>query len=191
MAHAPLTLRRWTRAEYDRLVDLGAFDNDAIELIAGHLIVAEPQGAYHATGIGAVDDALRAALPPGFIVRAQLPVALGEDSEPEPDVAVVPGTRADYRRAHPGRPILVIEVSETSLEFDRCDKASLYARGGVPDYWIVNLVDRVVEVHRDPVGDSSAPYGWSYRSVAAFAPPAVVEVLALPATRISVSTLLP
>lgn len=82
-------------------------------------------------------------------------------------------------------------MSEASLEFDRSDKASLYARGGVPDDWIVNLVDRVVEVHRDPARDPSAPHGWSYRSVAALAPPAVVEVLALPATRIAVSALLP
>ncbi len=92
---APLTLRRWTRAEYDRLVDLGVLHGEPVELIGGQLVVAEPQGSYHATAIGAVDDALRAALPPGWVVRAQMPVALDDESEPEPDLAVVPGERAD------------------------------------------------------------------------------------------------
>ena len=191
MTQAPLTRRRWSRAEYDRLVELGAFSGEPLELIDGHLMVAEPQGAYHATSIGVVDDALRAALPPGWLVRAQLPIALDEDSEPEPDVAVVPGRRADYRHAHPSRPVLVVEVAETSLEFDRSEKASLYARGGVPDYWIVNLVDRVVEVHRDAGVDLAAPHGWSYRSVAALAPSALVELRAIPGTRIAVAALLP
>jgi len=80
MKQEPLTLRRWERVEYERLVDLGAFEGDAVELVGGHLIVAEPQGPYHASSLSAVDYALRAALPPGWIVRVQLPMSLGDDS---------------------------------------------------------------------------------------------------------------
>ena len=191
MRQAPLTLRRWTRAEYDRLVDLGVLHGEPVELIGGQLVVAEPQGSYHATAIGAVDDALRAALPPGWVVRARMPVALDDESEPEPDLAVVPGERADYRADHPARPALVVEVAESSLAFDREDKGSLYARGGVGDYWIVNLVERVVEVYRDPGPDPTAPYGWRYRAVERLGPAAVVSPLALPSMRLAVSDLLP
>ena len=191
MRQAPLTLRRWTRAEYDRLVDLGVLHGEPVELIGGQLVVAEPQGSYHATAIGAVDDALRAALPPGWVVRAQMPVALDDESEPEPDVAVVPCERADYRADHPARPALVVEVAESSLAFDRQDKGSLYARGGVHDYWIVNLVERVLEVYRDPGPDPTAPYGWRYRAVERLGPAAVVSPLALPSVRLAVSDLLP
>src|SRR5215470_1780304 len=124
MASAPLTLRRWTRVEYERLVDLGAFEGDPVELIGGQLYVAEPQNSPHATAAGAADDTLRAALPEGFIVRAQMPIALGDDSAPEPDLVVVPGRRADYRIAHPTSAALVIEVADSSLEFDRNEKGS-------------------------------------------------------------------
>ena len=191
MRQAPLTVRRWTRAEYDRLVDLGVLRGDPVELIGGQLVVAEPQGSYHATAIGAADDALRAALPPGWVVRAQMPVALDDESEPEPDLAVVPGARADYRAGHPARPVLVIEVADSSLAFDRADKGSLYARGGVGDYWIVNLVDRVLEVYRAPGPDPGAPYGWRYRTVAELEPGATIAPLALPAARLAVADLLP
>jgi Uma2 family endonuclease len=190
MTQMPLTARRWTRAEYERLVELGVFDGEPLELIAGQLIVAEPQGAYHASAIGAVADAVRAALPAGLVVRVQLPVALDDESEPEPDVAVVPGTHADYRDAHPRRPVLLVEVADSSLRFDRREKDSLYARGGVQDYWIVNLVDRVVEVHRNPLRDVSGVFGWRYQSVERVASGGMVALLALPGVRVAVSDLL-
>ena len=191
MKQAPLTLRRWTRAEYDRIVDLGMLDRERVELIGGHLIVAEPHGSYHASTLGAAGDALRAALPPGWLLRVQLPVALDDESEPEPDLAVVPGEWAEYRAAHPSRPALVVEVAESSLIFDRGEKGSLYARGGIRDYWIVNLVDRVLELYREPEPDSTAPYGWRYRAVQQLARDAVVSPLALPSVRVAVAALLP
>src|SRR5437867_13340009 len=106
MTQAPLTLWRWNRTEYERLVDLGLFQGDPVELIGGQLVVAEPQGSYHATAVGIVDDALRAVLPPGWIVRAQMPIALDDESAPEPDLAIVRGARDDYRNAHPTLPAL-------------------------------------------------------------------------------------
>lgn len=187
----PLTLRRWKRVEYDRLVDLGTFDNDPIELIGGHLVVAEPKGSYHTSAVGAAEYAVRAALPAGWIVRTQAPVALDDESEPEPDLAVVPGRPGDYRDAHPTQPALAIEVADSSLAFDRIRKGSLYARAGVPDYWILNLVERVLEVYRDPVPDPSAPHGWRYRWITTLAPSDVVTPLAVPSRPIAVSDLLP
>jgi Uma2 family endonuclease len=187
----PLTVKRWRRVEYDRLVDLGAFEGAPIELIGGELVVAEPQGAYHAGVITKVDYVLRAFVPPGFIVRLQAPVSLDDESEPEPDLVVVPGRPGDYLESHPAIPALAVEVAESSLSFDRRRKGGLYARAGVQDYWIVNLVDRVLEVYRDPEPDASADFGWGYRSVVRMTPPAEVVPLAFPAARIPVADLLP
>lgn len=191
MVRVPLTIRRWTRAEYDRLVDLGVFEGEPLELIDGQLVVAEPQGAYHAAAVGATADALRAALPPGWTVRVQAPVSLDAESEPEPDLAVVSGRPADYRTGHPRQPVLVVEVAHTSLEFDRRHKSSLYARAGLRDFWIVNLVERVLELHRDPAPDPAAPYGWAYRNVRTLASPATIAPLAFPSSPLSVGDLLP
>ena len=191
MTQAPLTLRRWKRVEYERLVGLGVFEGEPLELIGGQLVVAEPQDPYHASAISAADYALRAILPSGWIVRIQAPVSLDDESEPEPDLVVVPGRPADYREAHPTRPVLAVEVAESSLDFDRGHKGSLYAQAGIRDYWIVNLVDRVLEVYRDPGPDPSAPYGWRYRSVTTLTPPAVVAPLAFASGRIAVADLLP
>ena len=191
MAEAPLTLRRWTRAEYDRLIDLGVFEGDNIELIGGQLIVAEPKGAYHSSAVGTVHDALRAVLPPGWSVRIQDAVSLDDESEPEPDLVVVPGRPADYRHAHPATAPLVIEVSDSRLAFDRVHKGSLFARAGIQDYWIVNLIDRVLEVHREPVADAAAVYGWHYVSVTRLTPGEHVALLALPEARIAVADLFP
>src|SRR5436190_18161162 len=192
MKQAPLTVRRWKRVEVARLVDLVAFeDGDPVELIGGQLIVAEPKGSEHATGVDMADDALRAALPAGWLVRIQNPLALDDESAPEPDLAVVRGSRANYRHAHPARPALIIEVAESSLRFDRIDKGSLYARAGIVDYWIVNLVERDLEVYRDPGADVTAPYGWRYMSVERFTPPSSVAPIGVPATPIPVAALLP
>lgn len=191
MKQAPLTLKRWRRVEYERLVDLGAFEHDPVELIGSQLIVAEPKGSEHATAVDMAYDTLRSAIPAGWIVRGQNPLALDDESAPEPDIAVVRGSRADYRHAHPARPALIIEVAESSLGFDRVAKGSLYARAGIVDYWIVNLIDRVVEVYRNPDADVTAPYGWRYMSVERFAVPVSVAPLSVPAAPIPVAALLP
>jgi Uma2 family endonuclease len=191
MTQAPLTLRRWTRTEYDRLIGLGIFEREPVELIGGQLVVAEPQYPYHASSLSAVEYAVRASLPAGWLVRTQLPVSLDDESEPEPDVAVVPGRPADYRDAHPALPVLAIEVAESSLAFDRAQKGSLYARAGIQDYWIVNLVDRALEVYRNAAADPSAAYGWRYRSMTSLGPTDVAVPLAFSGSRIAVADLLP
>ena len=183
---------RWTRVEYDRLIDAGVFQpGEPIELLGGRLVVAEPQGDAHFTAIRLVEDALRATFGSGWEVRAQGPIALDAESEPEPDVAVVGGTARDYRAGHPTHAVLVVEVAESSLRRDREDKGSLYARAGITDYWIVNLVNRVLEVYREPGQNSSAPFGWLYHSVTAIGPDGSVAPLAAHGRPIPVADLLP
>ena len=176
--------RRWRRAEYDRLVDLGMFDGERLELLAGALLVSEPQGSSHAAIVDHVGRALAAAFGPGWYPRLHAPLALDEDSEPEPDVAMVPGQPRHYLHAHPSTAALIVEVADSSLRLDRRLKAGLYARAGIADYWIVNLVDGVLEVHR-------APEAGAYRAVVRLRPPATISPLAAPSAVLAVSDLLP
>ena len=184
--------RRWTRKEYDRLIEIGFFDEDEpVELVGGQLIVAEPKGTGHSVALQLAAEALRRAFGAGWTVRVQDPIAPDDESEPEPDLAVVPGSPREYLATHPSRPALVLEVSDSSLAFDRRDKGSLYARAQILDYWIVNLVDRVLEVCRDPVLSADALYRWSYARVLRLGPEATISPLAAPAASISVTDLLP
>jgi len=185
-------VRSWTRSEYERLIEVGVFrPGEPIELLGGQMIVAEPQGSAHHTALGLVEDALRVAFGPGWLVRSQGPIALDDESEPEPDVAVAPGNRRDYSRAHPSRPVLVVEVAESSLALDRDYKGSLYARAQLQDYWILNLLSRVLEVYREPAVDPSAPFGWRYASKHVLDAGAAFAPLAAPDAPVRVSDLLP
>jgi Uma2 family endonuclease len=192
MGRMDVKTRPWRRVEYERLIETGFFPpGDPVELVGGQLIVAEPQGSGHFAAIRAVEEALRTAFGSGWEVRRQGPLALDEESEPEPDVAVVPGSFRDYVVEHPSRPVLVVEVSESSLALDREHKGSLYARAGLADYWIVNLVDDIIEVYREPAPDPAASFGWRYRSVEVFGREDFLSPLALPRAHIRVLTLLP
>ena len=184
--------RRWTSAEYNRMIDKGVFRPDErLELLAGQLVVREPQGDPHAFAIELANEALRAAFGPEWRVRVLLPIALDEESEPEPDVSVAPGPLRDSSEAKPSRLVLVAEIAESSLALDREFKGSLYARARVPDYWIVNLKGRVLEVYREPGPDVAALYGWAYRSAQSLRAGEYVSPLAAPAARVSVADLLP
>ena len=184
-------IRRFTRVEYQQLIETIFQPGERLELIDGLLVLREPQYSPHAVGTQLVLRALDRAFGAGWNVRSQLPIALDDMSEPEPDAAVVPGDPRDYRDAHPERPVLIVEVSQSRLAFDRRQKASLYARAGIADYWVVNLVDRVLEVYREPVAAPAAPYGFRYRSVTRLRPPATVTPLAAPSAAICVADLLP
>jgi Uma2 family endonuclease len=153
MATATIDTRRFTREEYERLVEQGFFHpEEKLELVDGFIYEMTPQTSYHATGVRAVSHALEPVFGKEFDVRPQLPFASGDDSEPEPDIAVVPGNWQDYSHEHPSRAVLIVEVAESSLYHDRKRKAGLYARAGIPEYWIENLVDWCLEVYRDPRG---------------------------------------
>jgi Uma2 family endonuclease len=180
---------RLTRLEYEALVERGVLgEDDPVELLGGHLVFREPQGSRHAAACLRIRIALDRAFGRGYHVRPQVPIALANDSEPEPDIAVVRGRIEDYLDAHPTSPALVVEVADSSLAWDRDRKGSLYARAGVADYWIVNLVGGVLEVYRDP-GRATAER-WRYSTVRALKPRAVVSPLAAPRARIRVADLL-
>jgi Uma2 family endonuclease len=183
--------RRWRRVEYERLVDLGVFTDERLELLEGVLVVREPQGSTHAAIVTTVGQVLATAFGDGWHTRLHSPLALGEYSEPEPDVAVVAGKSKDYLVTHPSTAALVVEVADSSLMLDRRFKAALYARAGLPEYWIVNLVDRVLEVHRDPQPPAGAAEDWSYRSLDTLPPPQQITPVAARHARILVADLLP
>jgi len=190
MRESAIRTRRWTRKEYGRLIDVGVLhEDDPVELLQGRLVVAEPQHTPHATSIDLVGEALRQAFGAGWRVRVQLPLGLGADSEPEPDVAVVRGDARDFLADHPATAALVVEVADASLELDRRLKARIYARAGITDYWIVNLIDRVVEVHRDPV--VAGRRRSRYRDVTTVAAGERIVPLAAPFSSILIADLLP
>jgi Uma2 family endonuclease len=184
-------IRRWTRIEYDRLVQLGIFEGERLELLDGLLAVREPQGARHATAVRRVVAALRRALGDAWQIDSHLPIALDDDSEPEPDISVVPGGPEFYRDAHPSRPLLIVEVADSSYRIDHTYKASLYARAGVPEYWVIDVVREAVEVHRSPERSPEAPHGWRYASIEALRPGSTIAPLLTPESTIAVADLLP
>jgi Uma2 family endonuclease len=185
-------VRRWKRLEYERLVELGFFrPGERLELIDGLLVLREPQGSRHAGTIRRVLHQLGQVVGPEWQLDSQLPVALDDDSEPEPDVAAVPRDPRAYLDGHPTCPALVVEVAEASYRVDHAHKTSLYARAGVPECWIVDLVHGTVEAHREPEAAASAPYGWRYRDVQVLRPPASLAPLIAPGRAISVADLLP
>jgi len=144
------TTRRFSRDEYHEMARTGIFrPEERIELIHGEFFAITPQGTPHAAFIDFLDTQLQRAFGEQVAVRTQLPLALSETSEPEPDLAVVPGQPLDYVHAHPTTALLIVEVAETSLLFDRIFKAKLYAEHLIPEYWVVNIADRQLEVFRN------------------------------------------
>lgn len=141
-------LRPFTRKEYDRLVEEGLFDDEKVELLYGLVVQMTPQGTGHSFALRKLTMLLAPALLGRADVQLQLPFAASEDSEPEPDLSVVPV--GDYLDDHPGTAYLAIEVALSSLTKDRDVKSRLYAEADIPEYWIVNLKESVVEVRTKP-----------------------------------------
>jgi Uma2 family endonuclease len=151
MAVPAVDIRRWKREDYERLVEEGFFrPGERVELVDGIIFEMSPQSVRHAVAVRLARRILGRIFSEGFDFLVQMPMALGDDSEPEPDVAVVPGDPRDHLTSHPQTALLILEVAETSLQHDR-EKASPYARAGIPDYWILILGSRQLEVLRDPV----------------------------------------
>jgi Uma2 family endonuclease len=162
-----------------------------VELIDGEIIEMSPQKTPHASALGLAEDALRNVFSSGNWVRTQRPLDLGELFEPEPDIVVVPGTPRDYLQQHPKNAILLLEVSDTTLSYDRKRKGSLYASVGIKDYWIVNLAERKLEVYRSPEQDEAQPFGWRYGAAQILSAGDSISPLAQPNAKIAVSDLLP
>jgi Uma2 family endonuclease len=143
--------RRFTLDEYHRLLRVGVLKEDEhVELLEGLIIDMTPQGRPHALVISRLNRRMTQALGEAYSVRPQLPLSLGPDSEPEPDLAVV--TREEEERAedHPRTALLVVEVSVDSLRADRLLKGRVYARAAIPEYWVVDVTGKAVEVYTAP-----------------------------------------
>ncbi len=185
-------IKRWTRLQYEQAIACGIFgDDERLELLDGVLLLKEPQSDPHLAAIDLVAEALRLAFGSDWLVRQQGHFAAGRRSRPEPDVYVVAGSPRDYVMTAPAQPVLIVEVSQSRLAFDRGRKSALYARRRVPDYWIVNLVDGTLEVRRDPGRLGAPSRARGYRSLETLRPPDVVTPLARPDARIAVADLLP
>ncbi len=176
--------RHWTREQYERMVEAGGFGpEDRVELLDGEIWDMSPQGSQHMTAYELVGVALQAAFPQAY-VRHQGPFALDDISEPEPDLAVVPGTIRDYVAGHPSTALLLVEVSDSSLRHDRTRKLAAYARNDVPEYWILEVGAECLEVYREPSGSS-------YRSKDVFTAGDTVTPLHAPDAAIASGDLLP
>jgi Uma2 family endonuclease len=175
----------WTREEYERRVEEGFFrPGERVELVDGVLYEMSPQNSPHADSTSLLLYALLPVFTAGFHIRVQMPLALGLDSEPEPDIAVVPGPPGSYSSSHPTSAVLIVEVAESSLSHDRRRKASLYTRAGIPEYWMMNLVEWHLEVFRDPVDGE-------YRSSTILRAGDSVSPLSRPDVKIPVADLFP
>lgn len=176
---------RWSRQEYEKMVEIGLFPSQArLELIEGEILQMASQTSYHATALSKAADALREIYRVGYHVRSQMPIAISDSSEPEPDIAVVEGTPDDYWDEHPRSAVLLVEVAYSSLQYDREQKLAVYARRGIPEYWIVNLNEHQLEVYRTPTDDR-------YADEFTLQPGELIAPLSQPTQSIAVADILP
>lgn len=178
---------RWTRDEYHRMAEAGLFNDKRVELLDGEIWTLPPQMTPHAVSVGNTRRVLEAAFGAGYFARDQAPVVLNDGSEPEPAVVIVPGVPNDYfpDHPHPTQVAVLVEISDSTLRDDRRKKARAYARAGIADYWIVNLVDRQLEVHRDP-----SPEG-IYQDIQILGAAKFAAPLSAPDAKLRVADLLP
>lgn len=176
-------LRPLRRVEYDRLAELGFFDEDEkVELLDGVIVRMTPQGIGHAAAIEQLTRLFVLGLDPRARVRVQLAFAASDISEPEPDLAIVPP--GDPRLSQPDQALLLVEVGDSSLNKDRRVKARIYAAAGVPEYWFVDVAARAIEVRTEPGEDA-------YRQLRVARPRETIRLQAFPDVEIAVSDILP
>jgi Uma2 family endonuclease len=182
---------RWTAEDYYKLAESGALQGRRVQLIGGEIIEMAAQHNVHLAAITLAQNALSQAFGAAHWVRVQGSLDLSPLSVPDPDLAVIFGTPRNYTVNNPTSALLVVEVSDTTLAYDRRVKASLYAASGIADYWIINIPDKQLEVYRDPVADATQAFGFRYDSQAVLSAHDFVTPLALPAGQIAVADLLP
>ncbi len=182
-------VRLWTRDEYYQMAELGFFDGKKVELIEGEIIEMSPMKSLHATAIRRVLAVLREIFNKGYIVDSQLPMSFGLVNEPEPDAAVVEGSIEDFADAHPKTAALIIEVSDSTLRYDRTKKAELYAKNKIQEYWILNIKNRSLEVYRRPIQDKKL--GFIYTEIQILTEKDSFAPLAAPGAKVKVADILP
>lgn len=187
------TAYRWSRDRYERLVELGLLDDQRVELIGGQIVQMAPKGPRHTGNTALVKRVLEAAFPADrAYVRKEDPLALGAWDEPEPDLAVVVGDFRQYTAAHPtaSQTLLVIEIADTTADYDQGPKADIYAAAGITDYWVVLPGERAVAVLREPAPDPASDTGMRYRARRTYRVGDVIVPLAAPDRPIAVADLL-
>jgi Uma2 family endonuclease len=164
-----VTHKRFTLTEFHRLMELGFLtEDDRVELIRGELIKMAAKGTRHSVCNTKLSKELERLLGDRAVVRVQEPVMLLPNSEPEPDIAIVRGQADDYLANHPQHEdiFLLIEVADSSLDYDQNTKLELYAENGIKDYWIINLVSNQLECYSQPYLDEQGKYGDRLKQIA-------------------------
>jgi len=174
--------RRLSRSDYERMIAAGILVDEKVELLHGVVIEMSPQTSRHAYVISKLIAILAVRLAGRALVHAQAPLALTDDSEPEPDFYVTP--IADFSKAHPRTTLLLIEVALTSIDKDKDVKAALYAAAEQPEYWLVDIENRCLVVHRTPKNGR-------YSDIRSFAEGERVAMLQFPDVDVAVSEMLP
>ena len=178
------SVNKWTKDEYYRLSDLGFFEGKRTELIEGEIIETPTMNSPHATAIRKVNVQLLKVFSENYVVDSQMPMDFGEDTELVPDIAVIQGKIEDFTSGHPQFADIIVEVADTTLRQDRTRKLKIYSKKGIPEYWIVNLKHRCLEVFRRPSDEF-------YLEVAVFMETDEISPLTKPETKIKVADLLP
>ncbi len=179
----------WTCDEFHRAGDLGLFEGRRALLIDGVILEQGPMNPPHAVTLGLAEDSLRAAFGPGWRGRVQMPLVLGQDTDPVPDLAVLAGP-VRGSTTHPTTADLVVEVADTSLRFDTTEKLGLYAAAGIGEYWVIDINGRVLLVFRDPRLAQGHPHNHDYTTALTLGPNDSVVPLAAPNATVRVADLL-
>ena len=179
---------RWTRDEFNEMGDMGLFEGRRSILVEGEILAMPSMNDPHRTALVLADEAFRTAFGSGYFLSMQSPFDIGKATDPEPDLAVIKGSVRDFSGKGLQAAEIVVEISDTT--YDRREKASLYAKAGVQDYWIVRLKTRQLEVYRQPQPDDTQPFGFGYGEKTTYEGDAVVQPL-LASNPVAVSALLP
>ena len=183
---------RCTRDQFHQMGEEGLFEGQRVILIEGEILTMPPVGNLHSGIVTLASEVLRALFGDGFFVREEKPFDVGKATDPQPDIAVIAGTIRDFLYRGLTEAVLVVEVSHSTLTYDRREKASLYASAGVADYWIINVDQEPaqIEVHRQPASDEAQPHGFGYREKTIHRSGEIIQPLAAPQP-VAVSSLLP
>ncbi len=183
---------RWTCDEFDALRERGDFEGRSVILVDGEILDMPPPGPFHEMSVSLILHALQSLFMPGSYVRVQSGLPTSANTNPMPDLVVVKGSPRDYRQ-HPKPEViqLVVEVSESTIRYDKGSKRHLYAAAGIPEYWVIDVENRQLHCFRDPTPDESAPRGADYRVALAFDDTASISPLAVPEKSLALAELLP